>query len=399
VPRELTSLLILVTLAGCAAAEQQPDPDAGVIPEVKTTPCDGYFDGGVMFGTAVGVPSGDQMTAIAVADFDGDGKDDLAFGNGSATAAGVEVSRSLGSGVFLPPIDYLNGPTACLVAGDFNGDGKPDLAACSAGPAIRLLLNQGDGTFAPGSTIQLAGPGTFAVTGDFNGDGALDLAVFEAGFVEFLIQSGGGWLLAPVAQGGMGNAIVAGHFTGSAATDLAVVQPNDQDLLIISHLDLSGTMQSTQVFPAPSMPVSVSGAVAGDFNGDGLADLMIVGASRTLLLADGHGSFGIASSEDAPVFSGQQVVLTRPTEGDFDGDGHLDFAATWAVSCAGSSCASRTEVDVWLNDGTGKLCGPLPVWYREDASAPLVALSAIDRSPHSGLIFSAGTNLLLPNIR
>jgi hypothetical protein len=158
-------------------------------------------------------------------------------------------------------------------------------------------------------------------------------------------------------------------------------------------------MQSSNVFPAPATPLSASGAVAGDFNGDGLMDLMVVGASRTLLLGDGHGSFRIASSESAPVFSGKQVVLTRPTVGDFDGDGHLDFAATWSVACAGSACASRTEVDVWLNDGTGNLCGPLPVWNRADATAPLVGLSAIDRSPHSGLVFSAGTNLLLPSIR
>jgi hypothetical protein len=351
-----------------------------------------------MFRAAVTVPTGDQVTAIAVADFDGNGKDDLAFSNGAGSSASVEVSLSLGSGVFLAPLGYLDGPSSCVVAGDFDGDGKPDLAVCGPGSQIRLLMNQGNGTFAEGATIATNSSGTSAVVGDFNGDGRLDLAVFEGGFVEILIQSGTGWVYAPVAQGGSGNAIVAGHFGGGAETDLAVLQPNDQDLLILYHLDLGGTMQLKDTFPSPATPLGISGAVVGDFNGDGLDDLMVVGSSRAWLLGDGQGSFTIAFVESLPTNSGQQIVLVRPAAGDFDGDGHLDLAASWSLPCAGSSCLPHTEVDVWLNDGTGKLCGPLPAWSSDTSATPLAGLSAIDRSPHSGLIFSAGANLLLPSL-
>src|SRR5947209_2185766 len=88
--------------------------------------------------------------------------------------------RTLLSGVsFAPPISYGVGtaPGAVAVA-DFNGDGKPDLAVANLGSAnVSVLLGNGDSTFqaAQNSAVEEL-PVTVAV-GDFNGDGKPDLAV------------------------------------------------------------------------------------------------------------------------------------------------------------------------------------------------------------------------------
>src|SRR6476620_10807419 len=80
---------------------------------------------------------------------------------------------------FAPPKIYAAGtsPTAVAVA-DFNGDGQPDIAVANSGSGnVSILLNNGDGTLrGPVNFNAGAVPQAIAV-GDFNGDDKLDLAV------------------------------------------------------------------------------------------------------------------------------------------------------------------------------------------------------------------------------
>lgn len=125
---------------------------------------------------------------VLVADFNGDGKPDLVAGGGILLGNGdgtfhSSVALPLPGGCgFLCQQSFSN-----VVAADFNGDGKLDLAIgratrrcdiCSIGTprsfSTLVLLGNGDGTF---QVPQTAGPGGFfLVTGDFNGDGKPDIA-------------------------------------------------------------------------------------------------------------------------------------------------------------------------------------------------------------------------------
>src|SRR5271165_2476210 len=74
---------------------------------------------------------------------------------------------------------FLTGVYSVSVA-DFNGDGKPDLAVGSDN-SIEILLGNGDGTFQ--ALTPLAVPGAWLATADFNGDGKPDLA-FAGGYAD-----------------------------------------------------------------------------------------------------------------------------------------------------------------------------------------------------------------------
>jgi hypothetical protein len=120
--------------------------------------------------------------ALTVADFDGSGRPDLAVTNYGSDNVGndtVTVVRNDGSGGFATyaafPVGNL--PSA-VAAADFNGDGKSDVAvANSLHNTVSVLLGNGDGTLR-GQVALATGAYPFSVAvGDFNGDGRPDLAV------------------------------------------------------------------------------------------------------------------------------------------------------------------------------------------------------------------------------
>src|SRR6266446_3050476 len=118
--------------------------------------------------------AGRSPDSVAVGDFNGDGKLDLAVANFDSNDISVLLGN--GDGSFQAALTFAAGSSPVSVAvGDFNGDGKLDLAVANSGSSYpSVLLGNGDGTFQ--AALSFAGrSGTSSVAvGDFNGDGKLD---------------------------------------------------------------------------------------------------------------------------------------------------------------------------------------------------------------------------------
>ena len=287
--------------------------DVGVL-EVLLGKGDGTFGGGSIDGYPLDSP-------VAVGDFNGDGKTDLVVA-GVFDGGVLSILLGNGDGSMQPPIKIGMSGVA-VVVGDFNGDGKADLAISGANTGVTILLGKGDGTFQTGATYPL-GASALQV-GDFNGDGKADLAVATAtsASVSILSGNGDGTFQAPVITSvpALGspmrtNSLVVGDFNQDGKPDLATVSQSSP-LVSVLLGNGDGTFQRPVTYASVAGPFSI---VVGDFNGDGNPDLA-VGASSSfaILFGNGDGTFQAPMVSEAPRASGLLSV------GEFNGDGKTDL--------------------------------------------------------------------------
>jgi len=260
---------------------------------------------------------------------------DLAVANYDDNSVTILLGK--GDGTFMPPssspVSVGAGPTA-LAMGDFTGDGKLDLAvANSTDNTLTILLGPGDGTFTPVSSPPATGTPFGLAIGDFNGDGKLDLAVanFDFNTVTILLGSGDG-TFAPASSppATAGPALVVGDFNGDGKLDLAVTNRGNSALTILLG-NGDGTFAPITGCCGTSVELTHTlGMAAGDFNGDGKLDLAVAILNIQpmfpvdyviILLGKGDGT--LAPTDFSLLLPDQPASLVA---GDFDGDGKLDFA-------------------------------------------------------------------------
>jgi uncharacterized protein YjdB len=276
--------------------------------------------------TPLNFSAGLEPLSVAAGDFNGDGKPDLAIANFGGVAGGSSVSVLLGNGdgTFQPAVDYLagNGVSAVAIA-DVNGDGKADLVVTNYyDGTVSVLLGNGDGTFQSPLTFA-AGKNPLAVAiGDFNRDGIPDVAVADfsttAGSFSVLLGNGDGTFQPAVnyAIGRGGFCIAAGDLYGDGVIDLAV---GTYFGVQVYHGNGDGTFVSLTTIGGD---VVYSVALA-DFNGDGHPDVAFTSYNDSDLrvaLNTGYGSF------QTPVYYATGSDPRSVVAADFDGDGHPDIA-------------------------------------------------------------------------
>ena len=267
------------------------------------------------------------------------------FGNGDGTFAGA-------------PAYIVPGSPTSMVAADFNGDGKPGLAIAGQPGQIAILTGAGGGRFQAGTTLSGAGGGTYTglAAGDLNGDGKIDLAINGGqGDATVYLGNGDGTFQAPqaVAAGGNDSSFVAlGDFNNDHKLDLAVAHHDSNSVTIVpGHGD--GTFGAGATFPVGSKPTFL---VAGDFNRDGNLDLAVVNSGSifmsndtgglSILLGKGDGTFQNAVNYSASI----DLWPNSISAGDFNGDGITDLVMTAATPNFGYTLV----VFIGNGDGTFK---------------------------------------------
>lgn len=298
---------------------------------------------------------GRRPVEIATGDFNGDGKPDLVTANEKDNT--VTVLLGSGTGGFGIAGHFPAGSKPVSVAvGDVNGDGKKDLAVANNGAnSVTVLLNDGTGRFTLGSTVAVGSDPTSVAVADFNNDSKPDIASVSGGFghLNINLNNGNGTFGSPVnyATGFCANTVVVGYFNNDTQPDLAVgcVFPSNDGVSILFG-NANGSFQPFTSYDAGGQTPRT--LVVGDFNGDGMDDLVtsndqFANNSVTVLLNDGAGAFDTVN-----VFTAGQSPMDVAV-GDFNRDGRLDAVTADTGDPVGSGGGPVGTVSMLIGSGDG----------------------------------------------
>ena len=301
---------------------------------------------------------------MAVGDVNGDGRQDLATANVGVRTVSVLLGNGAGStgdGTFTAAASLTTGGPVSVAVGDFNGDGRQDLAATNFNAnSVSVFLGNGTGSTGDGTFTATTSPATgtnpqSVVVGDFNGDGRQDLATANINANSVSV------LLTGRAASVMGRSRRLRHRRPAAArtrwrwaisTVMAarISRPPTPTWTRCRCCWATGrAVRVTGPFTAAVSPATDSNpraAAVGDFNGDGRQDLAIASTgadSVSVLLGNGAGSTGDGTfTKAASPATGDGPFSVAV--GDFNGDGRQDLA---------TANNSANKVSVLFGNGTG----------------------------------------------
>jgi hypothetical protein len=274
-------------------------------------------------------PTGGGLTNAAVGDFNNDGRTDIATAGFNPGILTVLVRQAAGGfAVEGQPINFGT-RLGAVATGDFNGDGKLDLAVTQwdAGQVTILLRNAGNTAFTVGQSFPTSTNPRWIAVGDFDGNKVPDLAVTNngAGSVTILRGAGDGSFISEgnVATGAVPIGAVAADFTGDGRSDLAVANSGSASVSILVR-----NAANTGFADEPGSPVAVSttpiNLTAADLDADGRPDLAVATYSNAVDILRRNAGGGFTRDPSIPVAGQQSGIAT----GDFDGDGRADLAVS-----------------------------------------------------------------------
>ncbi len=282
--------------------------------------------------------------ASALADLDGDGHLDAVVGGGDFGHT-LSVWRGNGAGELMQSSSYvLDGYPSSISIGDLDGIGGPDLVVTNSDVhTLSVLLSIGPGVYAPPTSYAIGGAAFRGNLADFDGDGALDVVVLTnvPYGVEIFLGDGHGGLRPPIKFAISSNlnsvlSMVVVDANRDSHPDLVITDSKLKTMSVWlgdGHGGFASITKSSSILAAQDL-------VAGDFDGDGIDDLVMTSSSNMLGVArgDGHGGFGAVG------FTALDAYIAKSRLLDIDGDGRLDLV---------SIAQSKNELRIFRGNGYG----------------------------------------------
>jgi len=315
--------------------------------------------------------------SLAVGDLNGDGTMDLALASAYdgyypndvyADFGQVSVLLSNGDRTFDEPkrvVSLSSDIDLSIVVADFNGDGHEDVAAGTVEGSVvngvgvnlegvRVTLGDGTGNFAnaDGFALWVMEHGTSMVAGDLNGDGDVDLVAADDVDVNVRLGNGVGGFEPPrgghsYAAGEGPSSAVLGDFDRDGVIDIATANFNSSDISILRGRGDGAFL--------PAVHFTIPPTAIADFDGSGVIDSGDLATWRSDFGssagsdADGDGDsdgFDFLAWQRQLGSTAEEVANVGPhsiVAGDFNGDGWLDIA---------TSNQRGKSVSILLNDQT-----------------------------------------------
>jgi len=277
----------------------------------------GGFTAGATIGTGV------EPFAAVSADFNADGNPDIAVSH--YTDNTVSIFLGNGTGGFGVPLTFPGGSAAYgMTSADFNGDGKLDIALANRGSSsLSVFLGNGNGTFGGNTPVAMGFSNIYSIaSSDINGDGKIDLVTANySNNISVILGNGDGTFQTPsnIAVGGSNTYASLEDVNSDTYKDIIVSNTNGNIYVLISNGN--GTFQPNTSFNIGGGPNYFN--VTADFNLDGNLDIAVSNYSNSnvsVILGNGNGSFSPASNFN--VKGGPWSLVTA----DFNADGRPDIA-------------------------------------------------------------------------
>ncbi len=282
----------------------------------------------------VPIPTSPRSDQPVPADYDGDGRVDLAVFRPASGQWSIQQSTG---GLRLLQLGTTNRDLP--IPADYDGDGRVDPAVFRPDTAQWTIQLSTGGL----RTIQFGMAGhDLPIPADYDGDGQVDLALFRPSTAQWIIRySAGGALVRQFGMGGHDLPIPA-DYDGDGQVDLALFRPSTAQWII--RYSAGGALVRQFGMGGHDLPIPA------DYDGDGQVDLALFRPSTAqwIIRYSAGGAlvrqFGMAGHD-------------LPIPADYDDDGQADMGivrpstAQWALCCSRQGSA----VNVFGRSGLGRL--------------------------------------------
>ncbi len=341
---------------------------SGTVSVFRNTSVIGTINSG-SFATKVNFAAGSNPFDIAIADFDGDGKMDIAVSNSIGTANSITILRNTGTtGVintasFALPVAFGVGSIPVkLVAADFDGDGKPDIAVtnnssntvsvlrntCVAGSiTIASFANKVD--FTTGANPR----GIFAA--DMDNDGKFDIvvtnrtantiSVFRNTTTSGTINTASFAAQETFTSGSIPYDVAMGDIDGNGKPDIVITNYGASTVSIMRNIGSTGVINTTTFVSKVDFSTGGTGGpfglAIGDLDGDGKPDIAVANSNSS-------GSFSVLRNNMLMHIANSGTVCVGATRQLSDSTP----GGTWSSNAAGTATVSATGVVTGITPGS-----------------------------------------------